>query len=494
MEREQKAMKKTLKEWWGKRGKTVITAGIVLLALAAAWCCYYTVYRHVKGENSLATKINLLLGSSGDPVQVKEKGRNENRITFLIAGMDSSKDLDTILIAVLDTDENTLQLLAIPKDTLSDSDRNNKKISKAYSAGGMAGLKKELKSLTGLPIDRYVLVKYEGFAKLVDGVGGVTLSVPQQMDYDDPAQNLSIHLNQGEQHLDGKAALDFVRFCGYVDGDLGRIRSQQSFLKAFYQQAVSTVKKPKELAKLGAEAVETDLSAGELMWLAGLALRGNSQQDISIEVLPGIAANFLESSYYIINETAALGLINSRFNPYSEKISALLLSNIGQNLFEGWQWNDGSSSPGFTPDLDDAGLDDPTRFCEYYYEYASGMLEDSLFADAMDTPDKTKKEEQQEIPVIAPTQKPVETLTIPKILPSPTPEIVEKDRFIVLDPNRKPEDYGIDPDRVEYWTPSPAPTTEPETSPAAEPTPSPAEDPASPAVQPTEEISESTGE
>ncbi|MDY4976708.1 MAG: LCP family protein [Clostridia bacterium] len=464
-------MKKTLRNWWENRGKQVITVAIVLVALALAWCCYYAVYSHVKGGNSLATKINMMFGSSGDPIKIGEENRKDNLVTFLIAGKDG-KDLDTIFIGVLDGAEGSVRLLSIPRDTLSDSDRNNKKICKAYEAGGMEGLKKELKLLTGLPIDRYLLVDYDGFIKLVNALGGVTLSVPQQMDYEDPSQGLSIHFMQGEQQLDGEQALNFVRFCGYADGDLGRIRAQQSFLKAFSKELITggAFTKPKKLAAFAAESVETDLSAGELLWLAKLALQADYQQDISMEVLPGISANFLESTYYIVNETAALGMINSRYNPYQERIGTLMLSTIGQNLFDGWQWSDGSSSgSGYTPDFEEAALENPTRFCEYYYEYKEGVLENSLFADAMDTPDKTKKEQKDTAPT--PTPKPVETLTIPKIMPSPTPDVVERDRFIVLDPSQNPEDYGIDPDAVEYLTPSPTPTPTP--TPLPQPSPAP---------------------
>ncbi len=452
-------MKKTLNEWWENHKKTVLTVGIIVLTLVIFWCCYYTAYQHIKGENSLVTRLNLLFGSSGDEIVITEEGRNENTVIFLIGGIDRFQDLDTVMLGALDKEKKSLRLLSVPKDTLSENGRKHMQISKAYGEDGIDGLKKELKNLTGLPIDRYVLIKHEGFMKLVDNIGGVTLTVPQQMDYEDVTQDLSIHLTAGEQTLNGENALDFVRYCSYVDGDLGRIRAQQSFAKAFAKQAITKMSTPKELAKLGAEAVVTDLTAGELLWLAGIALQSDAQADITVEVLPGLTANFLESTYYIVNETAALGLINAKFNPYTEQISGLLLSDIGQNLFSGWQWNNGSSAPGYTPDLDEEGLNDPTRFCEYYYEYASDVLEDSLFADAMDTPDKTKKE--YEVPAVAQTPKPLETLTIPKI--EPTPEI--KDRYIILDPNQNPEDFGIDPGQVEYWTPSPTPQPTPEPTP-----------------------------
>ncbi len=447
-------MKKRLNEWWENYKKTVLTVGIIALILIVFWCCYYTAYQHIKGENSLVTRLNLLFGSSGDEIVIKEEGRNENTVIFLIAGIDRFQDLDTIMLAALEKDKKSLRLLSVPKDTLSESGRKNMQICKAYSNGGIDEIKKELKNLTGLPVDRYILIKHDGFEKLVDYIGGVTIMVPQQMDYDDSAQDLSIHLTIGEQTLNGEDALDFVRYCGYVDGDLGRIRAQQSFMKAFAKQAIIKLDTPKELAKIGAETVLTDLTAGELLWLSGIALEGDAQQDITPEVLPGLTANFLENTYYIVNETSAMGLINAKFNPYTEQISKLQLSDIGQNLFVGWQWNNGSSVQGITHDLDEEALNDATRFCEYYYEYASDVLEDSLFADAMDTPDKTKKE--KEVPVVAQTPKPLETLTIPKI--EPTPE--RKDHYIILDPNQNPEDFGIDPQQVEYWTPSPTPTPE----------------------------------
>ncbi len=449
-------MKIAMKEWWGNHKKTVLTAGIIVLVLIIFWCCYYTAYQHIKGENSLVTRLNLLFGSSGDEIVINEEERNENTVIFLIGGMDRFQDLDTIMLAALEKEKKSLRLFSVPKDTLSENGRKNMQISKAYSVGGIEGLKKELKHLTGLPIDRYVLIKHDGFTKLVDHMGGVTITVSEPMDYEDSLQDLSIHLTVGEQTLNGENALDFVRYCGYVDGDLGRIRAQQSFAKAFAKQAISKISTPKEIAKLGAETVVTDMTAGELLWLSGIALQSDAQGDITVEVLPGLTANFLESTYYIVNETAALGLINSKFNPYTEPISELQLSDIGQNLFAGWQWNNGFSAQGYSLELDEEALNDPTRFCEYYYEYASDVLEDSLFADAMDTPDKTKKE--YEVPVVAQTPNPLETLTIPKI--EVIPQI--KDHYIILDPNQNPEDFGIDPEQVEYWTPSPTPEPTPE--------------------------------
>ena len=74
---------------------------------------------------------------------------------------------------------------------------------------------------------------------LVDLVEGVEFYVPRDMDYDDPYQDLHIHLKEGRQVLDGEKAMQLVRFRGYDDGDIGRVAVQQDFLKALIKECLS---------------------------------------------------------------------------------------------------------------------------------------------------------------------------------------------------------------------------------------------------------------
>lgn len=466
-----------LKKWWEKRKKTILTFGILGLILAVCWCCYYVGYQHVKGKNSLVTRINLLFGSDGEEIVVSDKERKENMITFLIAGQDQFQELDAFMIGVFDKKNLSLHFLSVPKNTLVDNNDNQKQLCKVYAKEGMTGVRKELKRLTGLPIDRYVLIRYEGFMELVDEMGGVTINVAQKMEYRDESQDLTIDLKQGEQVLNGKEALHYLRYCGYGDGELGRVRAQREFIKVFAKQAVETISRPKELAQLAAETVETDCSAKELIWLAKLGLQIDLQQDMSLEVIPGLNADFLESTYYIVNESAALGMINAKLNPYQKSIATLDLSEIGQNLFEGWQWNSDISS-GFSSELETEGLDNPTRFCEYYYEYRNDAVEDSLFADAMDTPDQTRRTEttggdRSLGPVVTATPSPAESSSL---LPSIQPVIPKTEEHdIVFDPNsnQNPADGGSDSDQKEYWTPQPETNATPSAEPAETPEPPP---------------------
>ena len=92
----------------------------------------------------------------------------------------------------------------------------------------------------GFEPDFQVVVEWEAVGEIVDAMGGVWFDVPRKMDYEDPYQDLSIHLDKGYQLLNGEQAMGVVRFRdganGYKTGDLGRIETQQAFLKAMVEQ------------------------------------------------------------------------------------------------------------------------------------------------------------------------------------------------------------------------------------------------------------------
>jgi|SRR5690554_3988375 len=95
-----------------------------------------------------------------------------------------------------------------------------------------------------LTIHDFIRVDTEGFAEAVELFGGVDIYIPYDMDYEDPGQDLHIHLEKGMKRLDGKQAEGFVRFrTGYDDegnelqyGDIERKKNQIAFLKAFIEQ------------------------------------------------------------------------------------------------------------------------------------------------------------------------------------------------------------------------------------------------------------------
>lgn len=198
---------------------------------------------------------------------VEEGTRN-----ILIIGEDKQNNLlDTIGIASIDKSNKTLKLIMIPRDTyieyneeiLSKLDAVNltnepgvfkinythhvgSKIeySGKFKSGPSSFLAEVVKEKFGVGVDDYIKINIKGFKDLIDYLGGVDIYVPYDMDYDDPTQDLSIHLDEGMQHLDGTSAEGFVRFRqGYKEdgtlfevGDTGRKSNQLNFIKELIKQ------------------------------------------------------------------------------------------------------------------------------------------------------------------------------------------------------------------------------------------------------------------
>jgi len=255
--------------------------------------------------------------------------------SILIAGCDKiDANTDTIFIAHINVKEQTVNILNIPRDTMSNVERKIKKINAAYYVGGKGNidqLKKEVRDVTGFDVDRYAVINVDVFEEIVDTIGGVTIDVPQNMNYEDPTQGLSIHIKKGEQVLDGKTAIGFVRYrSGYADGDLGRVRAQQLFLKAVAKQVVKaqTIPKFPKLASLVSANTHTDLSVGEMIWLATTCSKFDMEDSIQTYTLPGSAGYYGGLSYYIVNEEETLKLVNECFNPYDTPIKSLNLIKV----------------------------------------------------------------------------------------------------------------------------------------------------------------------
>ena len=163
-----------------------------------------------------------------------DRERKDDYYTFMFCGTDDGGTrTDTIIVASYNVKTQEVNMVNIPRDTMSNVKRKIKKINSGFN-GGPEQLEKELEMLLGIPIDRYVVVSFEGFEELIDLIGGVDFNVPTYMVWDDPSQDLHIYLEPGMQHLDGEKAIQLVRFRqnnpgvagGYAEGDIGRIKMQ----------------------------------------------------------------------------------------------------------------------------------------------------------------------------------------------------------------------------------------------------------------------------
>jgi LCP family protein required for cell wall assembly len=248
--------------------------------------------------------------------------RKNNFYTILLSGVDDGNGgSDTNILIAVDAETGYIHGVSIPRDTKAYFNGKNHKINAAYNTGGMSMLADVVSAQLGIPVDYTVLVNLKGFEALIDAIGGVDFNVPVNMDYDDPIQGLSIHFRAGMQHLTGAEALKVVRFrhnndgTGYGSEDIGRMQTQQSFLKAVAKQTLtlSNVDKVGEFSKIFQKYVETDLTLGNLAWLGKEAISMGADS-ISFSTLPGE----WKSPYIYLNQEEVLALVNESLNPYVE--------------------------------------------------------------------------------------------------------------------------------------------------------------------------------
>lgn len=230
---------------------------------------------------------------------------------------------DTLMLASFAKKTKEISLLSVPRDTyVTVSEENfalmredfpqpgsrNMKINAVHHFGGekygVELLKEEIANLLDVNVDFYVKVDFDAFVHIIDSIGGIEFDVPVNMSYSDPLQNLYINLQKGPQKLNGEQAEHLLRYrSGYADADLGRIRVQQDFVKAFAEQTVS---KGTILSHLGVyldvmfkyDYVKTDAEFFDAVTYAFL-IGGIKTNNIKTQTLPGTPAMRGGQSVYL---------------------------------------------------------------------------------------------------------------------------------------------------------------------------------------------------
>ncbi len=243
--------------------------------------------------------------------------RKSGFYTVLVSGSDDGNgNSDTNILVAVDTEGGAIYGVSIPRDTKAEWDGKAHKINAAFASGGMEKMAEVVSDQLGIPVDYTVTVNLRAFVALVDAIGGVDFYVPMDMDYEDPYQDLYIHIPEGMQHLNGEDALKVVRFrSGYASQDIGRMETQQKFLKAVAKQTLklSNLDKIDDFMKIFKQYVKTDLEVSELAWLGKEAIAIGTD-NIAFSTLPGE----WKSPYIHLSPDETLALVNEHLNPYVE--------------------------------------------------------------------------------------------------------------------------------------------------------------------------------
>ncbi len=175
----------------------------------------------------------LLVGSDG------RDGLTPEQQAELTTGGDlGASRTDTILLVHLPGlgADVPATMVSIPRDSyVPIPEYGSDKINAAFSLGGPQLLAQTVEQATGMRLDHYAEIGFGGFAGLVDAVGGVTLCPAEPIN--DPLAG--IDLPAGCQHLDGPAALGYVRSRATARADLDRMANQRQFMSTLVDRAAS---------------------------------------------------------------------------------------------------------------------------------------------------------------------------------------------------------------------------------------------------------------
>ena len=250
--------------------------------------------------------------------------RKEGVYTFVLAGTNDDYNTDTIMLGQVDANNDTATLVSIPRDTMVDVNIKYKKINNAYGRAGMDELRRLLGEVTGIYPDYYCLVNMEDFIKIVDVIGGVDFNVPYDMYHADVDLKYHIDLKAGYQTLDGKKAIQLVRFRGTSANDYGRMEVQRDFLKAVGKKMVTefSLSQASDMIEVMAKSIETNMPVKDMIWFfINVATTMDFDTGLVFDVMPGTTTGRYNGQDYVyLDAEQTAEYINANINPYTTDI------------------------------------------------------------------------------------------------------------------------------------------------------------------------------
>lgn len=242
-----------------------------------------------------------------------------DRLHILCLGIDYNHDSkgilytkyarsDTVFVVTIDKQADTLSVVSIPRDMRVEiPGHGHDKINTAYAykaEGDLDLTRLTVERFLGIRIDHTVVIKPYAVEHLVDALGGVDIDVEKNMDYDDNWGNLHIHLKKGFQHLDGRQAVGYIRFRKDEEGDRGRIRRQQQFVKAMMAKLprIQTISRMGEVQQALKTDIATSISYDDLIDL-GVLYKGFDRKKMKSARIEG-HDDLIDDTYYMVADEA----------------------------------------------------------------------------------------------------------------------------------------------------------------------------------------------
>ncbi len=280
------------------------------------------------------------------------KGEDEDRINILLIGIgganhDGGYLADTIMLSSIKPSTKQVSLISIPRDlSVPTANGTWRKVNSIHAiaesqeegSGGPA-MMENLSSNLGTQIDYYIRLDFQGFIKIIDELGGIDVNVENTLDdYSYPilgeednsdyyARYEHLHVEKGEQHMNGSLALKYARSrhaAGVEGSDFARARRQQLIISAVKEKLLSrnNLLKPMMISRIISELnknIKTNLDVWEILKLWN-DYKDINKDDIISKVFDDGPGGFLMASR---SEDGAYILIpqNGNFNLIKEEVN-----------------------------------------------------------------------------------------------------------------------------------------------------------------------------
>ncbi|MBT1180514.1 LCP family protein [Bifidobacterium sp. CP2] len=255
----------------------------------------------VIGQDGKTADVSVVDPNAGKPINVLVLGQDtrEGAGNAAVGGegadLAANHQADTTMVVQIAADRSYVNLVSIPRDSIVDvpsCTTTNGTIGAQYDvmfnsifatayqrAGNLSSAASctmnAVNSLTGLDIQNFIVVDFNGLKTMIDAVDGVDLCIPS--DVNDP--NTGVDLAKGWHHLDGMAATQYARLRhGAGDGsDIQRTTRQQYLVKQLLQQALNKNMLTQsgqlyQLAKAALKSLNISKGLANTTTLAGLAM------------------------------------------------------------------------------------------------------------------------------------------------------------------------------------------------------------------------------
>ena len=297
------------------RALKIVAISVVAVLVVVATAGFFA-YRHLnKNITSIAMPNNGL--GSDRPSEISKPNAPTKPLNILLLGSDTRKGQtghiggdtpglsDTTILLHVSADRKLAYGVSLPRDAMVQRPTCRRKdghgtdpgglsmFNAAYAVGGPLCTVKTVEGLTNIRINHFVVIDFNGFRKMVDALGGVEVCVPREVN--DTTGH--IFLPAGTYNAKGQRALDYVRVRHDIgtaeNGDIGRMKRQQTFLASMANKAVSagTLVNPVRLYRFldaATKSLTTDSDLASIGRLSGLAksLKGIGLSHIQFLTVP----------------------------------------------------------------------------------------------------------------------------------------------------------------------------------------------------------------